>query len=242
MSRKMISTAGMLGVVTAGGIITCVPASAQVPVDGSHSRNGFFDHHRNKNWSGNDNSDLNHTRLRIRNRNNDIAVARAKRHQERPEVPAAAAAAAAAAPCIAAETAPGESGRKWVAVTRNGQVLVALVDTSGPLMILPFAPVTVFDVTPACVALSNTGNRLQITVIGTNGQVQESECPITGNTPATQPPASCQQPINIPFSNSVSAASATNRRADATPDSARRAFIRPQAMRGDRPVRQGRTF
>jgi hypothetical protein len=69
------------------------------------------------------------------------------------------------------------------------------------------------DKVPACVALSNTGNRLQVTVIGTNGVVEESECPITGNTAATQPPASCGAPITIPFTTTLAGAFAASRRA-----------------------------
>ena len=126
----------------------------------------------------------------------------------------------AAGPCIAAETAPGESNRKWVAVTRNGQVLIALVDTSGQTpTVRPFTPLSnsVFPTgfVPSCVALSNTGNRLQVTVLGADGGVQESECPITGNTPATQPPASCGQSISIPFTTFLARAFVANRRAAA---------------------------
>src|SRR5262249_50187887 len=68
---------------------------------------------------------------------------------------------------------------------------------------------------PSCVALSNTGNRLQVTALGADGSVQESECPITGNTPATQPPASCGQSITIPFTATLARAFMANRRAAA---------------------------
>lgn len=135
----------------------------------------------------------------------------------------------AAGPCIAAETAPGESNRKWVAVTRNGQVQIALVDTSGQTpTVRPFLPIAdIFTVTPACVALSNTGNRLQVTVLGTNGAVQETECPITGNTPATQPPASCAGLTTIPFTTALAETFEANHQAALRPG-ALRALVRPE--------------
>jgi hypothetical protein len=225
----------------------------------AHSSSAFFHHHRNRNWNGSENQNLNHIRLRIHNRNNNIAVARSRRPAveavQGPTGPTGPTGAGATGPtgptgptgatgptggtgagvCIAAENAPGESNRKWVAVTRNGQVLIGQVRTTGGVRtIVPFAPVTVFgDKVPACVALSNFGNNLQVTVIGTNGVVEESECEITGTTPATQPPASCGAPITIPFTTTLAQSFAESRQAGAAPDGLRRALRRPEAIEGD---------
>jgi hypothetical protein len=91
LTRISVAT-GVLLSAAAGALISSMPASAQVPTWGgggccssSHSR--FFEHHRNQNWSGNENEGLNRIRLRIHNRNNNIAVARVPQERDnRPEI------------------------------------------------------------------------------------------------------------------------------------------------------------
>ena len=70
MLKKTIAAAGFF-VAMGGGITTCIPASAQVPVDNhdyrnssSHSRSlGFRHYHRNRNANSNTEDSINRIRL-----------------------------------------------------------------------------------------------------------------------------------------------------------------------------------
>ena len=222
MPNKTIVATGVLA-VAGGSIITGVSASAQVPTrdggGGSHSRSAFFNHHRN--WNGNENSAFNHVRLRLHNRNNNIAVARTPgargRHVDVVEVvKGPRVARAAASPCIAAETSPGESATKWVALTQNGQLFLASVrSVPTPELLSPFTNISSFfpDKTPACVALSNSGNRLNITVIGTNGVVEERDCRVSplGTIPVAA--TDCTPVLTIRFRTTLAQAFSASRRA-----------------------------
>jgi hypothetical protein len=228
MPNKTIVATGVLA-VAGGSIITGVSASAQVPTrdggGGSHSRNAFFNHHRN--WNGNENSAFNHVRLRLHNRNNNIAVARTPgargRHAEIVEVVRGPRVArAAASPCIAAETSPGGSPTKWVALTQNGQLFLASVRSvpappapPTPMVLSPFTNISSFfpDKTPACVALSNSGNRLNITVIGTNGVVEERDCTVTPAGTIPVPATDCTPVLTIRFRTTLAQAFSASRRA-----------------------------
>jgi hypothetical protein len=257
MPKKTIAATGMLA-VAGSGLLTSVPASAQVPTwDGccgggsSHSRSGFFNQHRNRSFNANENDAFNRIRLRIHNRNNNIAVARSRAVREReaieaiegpqgPEGPRGPrgprGASGAAGPCIAAETAPGESPTKWVALTRNGRLFLASVATRAqpnPEVLSPFTNISSLfpDKRPACVALSNQGNRLHITVLGTNGRVEERECRVreAGTIPTA---ADCTPTLTIPFGPTLAQAFAASRQAAAEGISPVRAAIQPQAIEG----------
>ncbi|GLY83575.1 hypothetical protein [Actinoallomurus iriomotensis] len=91
MFKQIIAAGGVLAAAATGVALTGGIASASPTWGGccssSHSRSAFFQSHRNRNWSGNENEHFNHIRLRLHNRNNNIAVARTpEQRDDRPLV------------------------------------------------------------------------------------------------------------------------------------------------------------
>lgn len=219
MPKKIVAT-GMLISAACASVMSGVPASAQVPNgDGWHSsrtRAAILSRH----FSANRNALFNRIRLRIRNRNDNVALNRQQERQAQaqrerqvgapavavtgapgPAGPAGPAGpqgpagpAGAAGPCIATESNPGGSATKWVAVARNGVVVLGSTDVMAPGTVTFGNISDRFTNTPTCVALSNHGNILSVTTIGANNEVQESECPTTGQNP---PPGSCQTAVSL---------------------------------------------
>lgn len=204
----------------------------------SHSRNGFWQHHRNRNWNGNDNQDSNHIRARVRNRNNDIAVARARPNRRAEEV--AVVAAAAAARCIDSAV---QGNTKFVAVTQNGQIFVQEVTlTPTPTPSFWQNTTAVFTnpfpgFTPACVSVTVMGDNLHVSALGADGRVLQAAC--TVNPPPTEFPASCGAPIDL--GAPPSALLSTNRMAGTASGSAFRRSSGRALPRSATPVRTVRT-
>lgn len=99
-----------------------------------------------------------------------------------------------------------------------------------PVVLSPFTSINFLfpDKTPACVALSDSGNRLEITVLGTNGQVEESDCTVTpaGTIPTA---ADCTAPITIPFTTPLASTFAANRQAAVAAPAEPRAMLQSAA-------------
>lgn len=191
MPKKTIMATGLLIAAAAGGVVTGPSASAKVRTDGgsSHNRHNFWQHHRNRNWNGNDNDELNHIRGRIHNRNNDIAVARARPNRRAQE---------AVGRCIDSAV---QGNTKFVAVTQNGQIFVQEVTlTPTPTPSFWQNTTAVFTnpfpgFTPSCVSVTVMGDNLHVSALGEDGRVLQAACMV--NPPPTEFPASCGAPIDL---------------------------------------------